>query len=110
MFGEQIKALRESRNMKQEDVAKAINIAKSTYIKYEKGTQSPQLETIERLARFYGVTLSQIIEEKEPEINEQLLSKLELIDQLNEEEKRSIMILIDGLIFRRRNLELSKNL
>ncbi|WP_258010567.1 helix-turn-helix domain-containing protein [Vibrio cholerae] len=33
--------------MRQEDVASAINITKTTYIKYEKGTQS-QLEIVEK--------------------------------------------------------------
>ncbi|EID0044390.1 helix-turn-helix transcriptional regulator [Vibrio parahaemolyticus] len=110
MIGEQIKALRESRDMKQEDVANAINIAKSTYIKYEKGTQSPQLETVEKIAKLYGVSICELIGEQKPSLDEQLTSRMELISKLDEDEKRSIMLIIDGLIYRRQNIELSKTL
>lgn len=64
MIKERIKELRSSRNLTQEDVANAMKIAKSTYIKYEKGTQSPQLETIEVMAKFYGVDISEFFDEK----------------------------------------------
>ncbi|EID0062871.1 helix-turn-helix transcriptional regulator [Vibrio parahaemolyticus] len=110
MIGEHIKALRESQKMTQEDVAKAIGIAKSTYIKYEKGTQSPQLETVEELAKLYGVSMIELITSEKPPIEDQLSWKMGLINELSEEEKKSIMLIIDGLIFRRKNLELSKNL
>ncbi|MFZ3423504.1 helix-turn-helix domain-containing protein [Vibrio harveyi] len=110
MIGEQIKSLRESRNLKQEDVANAINIAKSTYIKYEKGTQSPQLETVEKIAKLYGVAVCELIGGQKPSLDEQLISKMELISQLDEDEKKSIMLMIDGLVYRRQNIELMKTL
>lgn len=110
MIQEQIKRLRLERNMNQEDVAKAINITKSTYIKYEKGNQSPQVETLEKLASFYGVTLRELIEEEEPNLDIRLGKKLQLINQLEEKEKESVILMIEGLIFRRQNIELSKKL
>lgn len=110
MLNERIKDLRLSRNLTQEDVANAVKIAKSTYIKYEKGTQSPQLETIEVIAKFYGVNISEFFEEKRPELDLQLMSKLELISQLENDEKESIILMIEGLIFRRQNINLSKRL
>ncbi|PSU20265.1 transcriptional regulator [Photobacterium phosphoreum] len=110
MINEQIKRLRLSRILNQEDVANALNIAKSTYIKYEKGNQSPQVETVEKIAKFYGVNINELIEGKEPDINEKLLSKLELINELEINEKNSIILMIEGLIFRRQNIELSKKL
>ncbi|HIF9407454.1 helix-turn-helix domain-containing protein [Photobacterium damselae] len=110
MIQDQIKSLRLSRNLNQEDVANAINIAKSTYIKYEKGNQSPQLETLEKLAKFYGVSITALIEDKEPDLDKSLISKLELLNQLEKEEKQSVILMIEGLIFRRQNIELSKKL
>ncbi|MDA0153785.1 helix-turn-helix transcriptional regulator [Vibrio gigantis] len=110
MLCEQIKRLRESRNLNQEDVAKSISIAKSTYIKYEKGTQSPQLEIVEKLSNLYGVTLSEIIGNEKPELDDQLTSRMALIKELSEEEKKSIMLVIDGLIYRHQNIELMRKL
>ncbi|NOI26347.1 helix-turn-helix domain-containing protein [Vibrio mediterranei] len=110
MIYEHIKALRESQKMTQEDVAKAIGIAKSTYIKYEKGTQSPQLEIIEKIAKIYGVGVCELIGGEKPSLDEQLTSRMELINKLDDEEKKSIMLIIDGLIYRRQSIELSQNL
>lgn len=110
MIKERIKELRSSRNLTQEDVANAMKIAKSTYIKCEKGTQSPQLETIEVMAKFYGVDISEFFDEKKPDLDLQLMSKLELINQLEKDEKESIILMIEGLIFRRQNINLSKRL
>jgi len=110
MIGEKIKALRESKKMRQEDVANYINITKSTYIKYEKGTQSPQLEIVERIAKLYGVSACELVGDQKPSLDEQLASKMELINNLNQEEKKSIMLIIDGLIYRRRNIELADKL
>lgn len=109
MIGLLIKKLRDGRNLSQEDVAKALKIAKSTYIRYEKGTQSPQLETIEEIAKFYGVDVYELICVKEPTLNSRLRSKLSLIEKLNDEEKESVILLIEGLIFRRQNLDLSQS-
>ncbi|AIL70637.1 cryptic phage CTXphi transcriptional repressor RstR [Vibrio vulnificus] len=110
MIGEKIKALRESRKMRQEDVASAINITKATYIKYEKGTQSPQLEIVEKIAKLYGVGICELIGDEEPSLDKQLTSRMSLIEKLNEDEKKSIMLIIDGLIYRRQNIELTKSL
>ncbi|WP_226088518.1 helix-turn-helix domain-containing protein [Vibrio bathopelagicus] len=87
MFEDKIKWLREGRKMRQEDVAKAIGITKSTYIKYEKGTQSLQLEVVEKIARLYGVSVSELVGGEKPSLNEQLNSRMELIDKLEDEEK-----------------------
>jgi len=110
MIGDKIKALREDRKMRQEDVANSVNITKSTYIKYEKGTQSPQLEVVERIAKLYGVSVCELVGGDKPSLDEQLTSRMELINNLDQEEKRSIMLIIDGLIYRRQNIDLSKNL
>ncbi|EPI2027063.1 helix-turn-helix domain-containing protein [Vibrio vulnificus] len=108
MISLRIKELRDSRNLSQEDVAKALKMAKSTYIKYEKGSQSPQLETLETIADFYGVHVCELISSDEPTLNRRLKSKLSLIDKLNDNEKESVILLIEGLIFRRQNLDLSQ--
>ncbi|HCH0380385.1 TPA: helix-turn-helix transcriptional regulator [Vibrio parahaemolyticus] len=108
MFSMKIKELRNSKNLNQEDVAKAIGITKNTYIKYENGTQSPKLETIEKLSEFFGVTTAELISDIEPTVNGKLGAKLKLIEQLDDEEKKSIMMMIEGLILRNQSKIISK--
>ena len=108
MFKEQIIELRRERNLTQEDVSNKLKIAKSTYIKYEKGTQSPQLEIIDKIAELYGITTPEVISAnaQKPTLSDQLLSKLSLINQLEDDEKKSLIMVIEGMIFRHQNISL----
>jgi len=108
MFSVKIKELRLQRELRQEDVYKAINISQSAYTAYEKGTQSPQLKIIENLAKFYGVTIVELLSDNKPELNERLLAKFKLIEKLEDEEKASLMMVIEGILLRNQNLSLSK--
>lgn len=47
MFSSKIRDLRVERDLNQEEVANGIGVGKNTYLAYEKGTQSPKLETVE---------------------------------------------------------------
>ncbi|NRA86933.1 MAG: helix-turn-helix transcriptional regulator [Rhizobiales bacterium] len=110
MFKERIIELRKNRKLTQEDVANNLKIAKSTYIKYEKGTQSPQLELIDKIAELYGITASEVIskDSSAPKLNDQLISKLNLITQLEDDEKKSLIMVIEGMVFRNQNMALKK--
>ena len=52
-----LKELRKVNNKTQLDLANFLNIAKSTYCGYEIGTSEPNLETLNKLADFYNVSL-----------------------------------------------------
>ncbi|UMM05207.1 hypothetical protein MKR81_23790 [Vibrio campbellii] len=68
------------------------------------------LETVEKIAKLYGVAVCELIGGQKPSLDEQLISRMELISQLDEDEKKSIMLMIDGLVYRRQNIELMKTL
>lgn len=57
-----LKQLRESKQYLQKDVANAINIDRTTYIKYEKGTSKPDSDTITALANFFEVSADFLLE------------------------------------------------
>jgi len=52
-----LKELRKSRRLTQAQVADGINCSAPTYSRYENGSRQPSLETLERLADFYGVSI-----------------------------------------------------
>ena len=108
MFSSKIKELRIEKGLNQEDVAKGISVGKNTYLAYEKGTQSPKLETIEKIAKFYGVTVTEIISEENVSTSNKLKAKLAMIEELGEKEKESLMIMIEGLVMRSRNREIQQ--
>ncbi len=56
-FGERIKSLRISKKMKQEELAKKINISKSAIGMYERNEREPSFEILERLSQFFEVSI-----------------------------------------------------
>lgn len=53
---QRLRNLRKDRGLKQEDVANALNIQRTTYVKYEKNGIQPPNDMVVKLAEFYGVT------------------------------------------------------
>ena len=59
-IGLRIRTMRKSRNMTQEELAKAINQSASSITMYETGRREPDIETLEALADVFNVTLGSI--------------------------------------------------
>lgn len=60
-IGLRIRTMRKSRNMTQEDLARAIDQSASSITMYETGRREPDLETLEAMADVFNVTLGSII-------------------------------------------------
>lgn len=59
---ERLKNLRIARNLKQVDMASFLGIDRTTYVKYESGTNEPSKDTIIKLADFFNVSVDYLIE------------------------------------------------
>lgn len=68
-FGENLKALRLSRHLTQQDLAKGLGVAQITISSWERGIREPNFESCESLASYFGLPLSAILvpEEKTDE-------------------------------------------
>lgn len=56
MIGQRLKYLREDRNLKQKDIAEALQMNVTLYIKYENSYSMPTGRVIRRFAEFYDVS------------------------------------------------------
>ncbi|WP_258042495.1 helix-turn-helix domain-containing protein [Paenibacillus sp. UNC499MF] len=56
-IGERLRYLRESIGLSQGDLAKTLNIARTTYSGYENDIREPDFHFIIKIADFYNVTL-----------------------------------------------------
>lgn len=54
-IGEKLRELRESYDLTQEQVGKAINLDRSTYSNYELGKTSPSYDTLVKLSHIFDV-------------------------------------------------------
>ena len=62
-IGKQIRVMRKSRDMTQEDLARAIGQTGSSITMYETGRRSPNYETLEALADVFNVPISSFLSE-----------------------------------------------
>ena len=88
----------------QKEVAAAAGLQASNYSKIEKGERDISIEALDKIARFFGMTVDQIIhfEGKVPKEvsleNKTTNEKIKLIEELEEEDKQAIYRIIDGML------------
>ena len=58
---EHLKKLRIEKGLLQKDVAEAINVGRTTYVKYENGDSEPNMDTLIQLANFFDVSVDYLL-------------------------------------------------
>lgn len=61
MFGTRLHTLRKERKLRQEDMAKQLGIARTTYAMYEQGKREPDYNTLIKLATFFEVSIDYLL-------------------------------------------------
>jgi transcriptional regulator with XRE-family HTH domain len=102
--GENIKKLREDKEMLQKQVASAVGVHPSNYSKIEKGEREPSIEVLDGLSKLFGVTIDQIIHldenlPKEIVVEDKTTTEqIKLIQQLDEDDKKAIFRIISTMV------------
>ena len=60
-LADKLKELRKFHNYKQEDIAAVIGVIRQTYSHYETGKRTPNGDILCKLARFYNITMDELI-------------------------------------------------
>ncbi|NLJ95878.1 MAG: helix-turn-helix transcriptional regulator [Clostridiales bacterium] len=60
VFHNNLKLARKTRGYTQDEIAKLLNIAKSTYCHYENGNRKPNIDTLERIARILYISIDEL--------------------------------------------------
>ena len=60
MFNDQFKKIRLENNLTQEELAKALDVSKSTISMYETGSRLPGLEMLEVIADFFNIDMNKL--------------------------------------------------
>ncbi len=74
--------LRDKRNLKDADVAKATGITKSTFSDWKSGRSNPKNEKLQKIADYFGVTIDYLTTGKEEGEKEPQLKPYEVFEQL----------------------------
>ncbi len=60
-FGENIKALRLRHSLTQPNLCAALNISQYTLSGYERDIITPDLETVLKMAKYFGITVDELL-------------------------------------------------
>lgn len=106
MLNENIKSLRKSRGMTQEELAVRLNVVRQTVSKWEKGLSVPDAEMLQRIAEVLDTSVTELLdakpaqEQQEDQIAQQLARLNEQLIIKNRRAKRiwTIVAVIFGLL------------
>ena len=65
MIADNLKLLRKKQKMTQTDLAKALNLSPGTIGMWETNKRNPDIQTLKRIADFFGVSVSEIVGDSE---------------------------------------------
>lgn len=60
------KEMRKQKNMTQSDVAQAVNVNRTTVVKWETGKACPRIETLQKLAVLFQCSMEELLQTKTP--------------------------------------------
>jgi transcriptional regulator with XRE-family HTH domain len=107
-IAENIKNIRESKGLKQVEVANFIGVDKSAYSKIEKGLRAITIDELKKMAQLFNLTTDQIINydggiPKEITIEDKnATEQIRLIQQLEEDDKQTVFKIIDKMLTTKR--------
>lgn len=64
-FSNTLRALRKEHKMTQEELAKAVGVSKSSINMYERGEREPGIETLNKIAQYFHISLNILLGNKE---------------------------------------------
>jgi len=106
-IGKRIRCIREAKGMTAKEVISSVGMGAPMYSRIENGVNEPSLTTLERIAKALGIQLSVFFdtEGKLADVNSydaSTMEKIELIESLNEDEKKMIFSFVDALVGKKR--------
>ena len=63
VFGKKLKELRLEKNLSQRELGKVFNMCNQTISFWESGSREPDLDTLVKIARYFDVSLEELLEE-----------------------------------------------
>ena len=96
-IGQRIRVLRQKLNYTQTQVEKATGIPQSNLSEFENGKLVPTIQTLFKIARFFGVSIAYLVGQGDLE---GLKLNVRLLGELSEEGKKQIQDFIDFVVQR----------
>ena len=100
-FGKRLRTCREAKSLSQQDVAAKLKTSYTVIGKYERDEMIPSVEVAKKLSKLLDTTVGYLLGETE-EVNllkdPAMLKRLNEINSLPDEEKKSILLTVDAFL------------
>ncbi|ODS24379.1 hypothetical protein AB835_03930 [Candidatus Endobugula sertula] len=105
-FGARVKQLRKEHDWSQKQLAGQLDIRFQLLNKYEGGQHIPPPETLIKLANALGTTVDFLLtgnpQQELPSVDDSLFRRFQVLERFNEEDKQTVIKLIDAMIAKQR--------
>lgn len=99
MFKNNLRQLRLQKELTQEQLSKKLGLSPSSIGNYEQGTRFPKYETLEKMADFFNINISDLfITDNQIILTDKDKKFLELFKQLTDDEKKLLMTTAESII------------
>lgn len=109
-FAHRLAAVRKQRGMTQQTLADTVGVHVTQLRRYEAGTNQPTLDVLRALAVALAVSTDDLVfdpEERGP-ADDQLRLHLEALNQLDDDEKNTVINLIESVLLRHQARRLAR--
>ena len=106
--GDNIKKIREQKELTQQQIAELISMHRSNYSKIESGQREISVEALNKIARFFGMSIDQIVNfdgatPQEVTVEDKsVMEQLKMIQQLDPEEKNMVFKMVDTFLTKKK--------
>ena len=106
--GQNIKKIREDKNLTQQQIAELIHMHRSNYSKIESGQREISIDAIDKIAKYFGMTIDQIVNfdgaiPQEITVEDKtLMEQVKLIQELEPDEKNMVFKMVDTFLTKKK--------
>jgi transcriptional regulator with XRE-family HTH domain len=107
-LGQNIKKIREDKNLTQQQIAELIHMHRSNYSKIESGQREISVDALNKVARYFGMTIDQIVNfdgavPQEITVEDKtLMEQVKMIQELEPEEKNMVFKMVDTFLTKKK--------
>lgn len=93
MLGDNLKNYRKAAGLTQAEVAAELNLERSNISRYEANTYSPSIDVLKKMAKLFGVSLEQLLDNEPPKPAERTAEDklVSVYQRLSDESKTQLM-------------------
>ena len=106
--GQNIKKIRKEKGMTQQQIAELIHMHRSNYSKIESGQREISVDALNKIAKYFGMTIDQIVNfdgavPQEITVEDKtLMEQVKLIQELEPEEKNMVFKMVDTFLTKKK--------